>query len=110
MSQDITNYKENLFSRIKKFFIENILRRRNKEIANNIKNKIHFSKDITVIQNEEEKRLRALKKLYDNREIEEEEISDEDIDKLSELYDKEIGELREDTERRKRNIEHIIRT
>ena len=80
-----------------------------KLLANNIKNKIHFSKDITVIQNEEEKRLRALKKLYDNREIEEEEISDEDIDKLSELYDKEIGELREDTERRKRNIEHIIR-
>lgn len=33
----------------------------------------------------------------------------EDIDKLSELYDKEIGELREDTERRKRNIDHIIR-
>ncbi len=56
----------------------------------------------------EEERLRILKQLYDNREIDEEEFSNEDIDKLINMYDKEIEQLRIDTERRKKNIAYIL--
>ena len=57
--------------------------------------------NIRVNENEEEERLKRLKKLYDNRELKEKNISNEDIDKLIKMYDKEIEELRFDTARRK---------
>lgn len=68
-----------------------------------------FLEDIRVSEKEEEKRLRELKKLYDSRQCEEINISDEDLDKLIEMYDREIEELRADTRRRKNNIEQIIK-
>lgn len=64
---------------------------------------------IVMTENREEARLRRLKTSYDNREISEEKISDEDMDKLIQMYDREIEELKKDTEKRKKNIEGIIK-
>lgn len=71
-------------------------------------NKGDFSKDIMVVGNKEEERLIRLKRLYDNREIDEEEFSNEDIDELIKMYEEEIKKLKIDTERRKMNIEYIL--
>ena len=49
-----------------------------------------------------------MKRLYDNKEIDEANISDEDINKLIEMYDMEIATLRDDTERRRKNIAFIL--
>lgn len=69
----------------------------------------NFLENIVIKENEREKRLKKLKYLYDNRKITEEEISDEDMDILIEMYDKEIRELNADTEKRKKHIEQMIK-
>lgn len=46
---------------------------------------------------------------YDNGEIEAEDISDEDIDKIIEMYEKETEELNADTEKRKVHIAHMLK-
>ena len=73
----------------------------------NRENKNEFLKDIIVKENQEEKRLKNLKTLYEAEKIEEGKISNKDIDKLIEMYDKEIEELRNDTERRKKQLNYL---
>ena len=60
-------------------------------------------------EDEEQKRLKMLQLQYDNEEIDEEDISDEDIDKLCKLYEKETDELNADTERRKNHIAQMLK-
>ena len=50
-----------------------------------------------------------LKLQYDNGEIDEEDISEEDIDKLVALYKKETEELNGDTLKRKKHIEKMLK-
>ena len=50
-----------------------------------------------------------LKQQYEQGEIDEEDISDEDIDKLCKLYEKETDELNADTERRKNHIVQMLK-
>ena len=72
-------------------------------------NKENFIKKVQFIEDSEEKRLKNLKAQYDNEEIDEENIADEDIDKLIEMYEKETKELNEDTERRKKHIAKMLK-
>ena len=46
---------------------------------------------------------------YDNGEIDEEDISDEDIDKIIKMYENETEELNADTERRKIHIAQMLK-
>ena len=46
---------------------------------------------------------------YDNGDIDEEDISDEDIDKLVKMYEKETEELNIDTKRRKIHIAQMLK-
>jgi len=112
MNKELANYKENLFSKLKKFFIKFILNKENKKAENkqpeNKTIKKKFYENIMVDQNRPESSLEKLKRLYDNREIDEANISDEDINKLIEMYDREIETLRDDTERRRKNIAFML--
>lgn len=109
MSNDLIKYKETIFSKIKSFIKNITSKEKDKKETENIAYKKDFSEHIVVPENKEEARLRRLKISYDNREISEEKISDEDIDKLLEMYDKEIEALKKDTENIRRNIEGIIK-
>ena len=77
-------------------------------IVNNEKND-SFIKNIQIKENKEELRLLQLKQQYENGEIDEEDMSDEDIDNLCKLYEKEIDELNADTERRKNHIAQMLK-
>lgn len=46
---------------------------------------------------------------YDNGDIKEDDILEEDIDKLIVMYEKEIKELNADTERRRIHISQILK-
>ena len=46
---------------------------------------------------------------YDNGEIGEEDISEEDMDKLIIMYEQETEELNTDTERRKKHIAQMLK-
>ena len=58
---------------------------------------------------EEELRLFQLKREYENGKIDEEDIKEEDIDKLCKMYKKEAEELNADTERRKNHIAQMLK-
>ena len=109
-------YKEDFFTRISNFF-KRIFFKKQKRLAENIeekatynnKSKEVFLKNIQIEQNEEEKRLKKLQLQYDNGEIDEDDISDDDADKLIELYKKETFELNADTEKRKNHIAKMLK-
>lgn len=109
-------YKENIFTKITNFFRkifckekeqaeENILA---KEIEN-IQHKNDFSERIIIQGNLEEKRLKQIQYQYENGEIDEDEISEEDQNKLIEMYEKETEQLNSDTERIKNHISQMLK-
>lgn len=75
----------------------------------NTLDKDSFIENIVIKENEEEKRLKSLQLQYDNGEIDEEEISDDDMKKLIALYKKETEELNADTEKRKIHIAYMLK-
>ena len=109
-------HKENIFTKISNFFKKLFFRKKeviieaiDEETIDRNQNKEFFLENIVIKENEEEKRLETLKVQYDNSEINEEDISDEDINKLIEMYEKETEELNADTERRKKHIRYMLK-
>lgn len=109
MNKELVQYNETIFTKAKRILKSFFKKQENEMILNEVKYKNNFIENITISENEEQKRLKELKKLYDNREIEEENISNEDIDKLIEMYNNEIKELKIDTKIRKNKIERTIK-
>lgn len=131
-------YKENIFTKISQFF-KKIFFRKKKENLNNIDEKLitdkkqneNFAENTVIKENEEirrlkelrlqaeqrlkqlqmqeEIRLKNLKLQYDNGEIDEEDISSEDMDKLTKMYENETEMLNADTERRKNHISQMLK-
>ena len=93
-----------MFSRKKEYITESI----QEESIEHNQHKDYFLKNILIKENEEEQRLKALQLQYDNGEIDEEDISDEDMDKLIEMYEKETEELNKETEKIKVHIEKML--
>lgn len=116
-NNNLIKYKENIFTKIFKFFKEKFNKNKhveesyNKEYishpATNFSNNDCFQ-NYRIIPNSEEIRLKKLQTLYENGEIDEDEISDEDIDKLVHMYEVETNELNMDTERRKNHIAKML--
>ena len=111
----LIEYKENVFTKISIFFKKLFFRKKETHaefideapIYNNPKE--NFIENIAIKENEEEKRLKILQLQYDNGEIDEDDISEEDIDKLIALYKKETEELNKDTLKRKIRIEKMLK-
>ena len=117
-SNKLISYKENIFTKISNFFKKIFLKNKNVDQEENIDNssnnkqdeeKESFLKNIIVIQDEEQKRIQEIKAKYDNEEIDEDDISDEDMDKLIEMYEKETEELNRNTEIRKNHIAQMLK-
>ena len=107
-------YKESIFNKISRFFkkIFNIDRiNEEQSISDNTTNtlqKSEFINNIAIKENEEDKRLKELQLKYENGEIDEDEILDEDMDKLIEMYKKETEKLNLDTKKRKNHISKML--
>lgn len=106
-------YKKSIFRKISDFFKKifskkKVLQKEDIIVVNDKKND-SFIKNIQIKENKEELRLLQLKQQYENGEIDEEDMSDEDIDKLCKLYEKETDELNADTERRKNHIAQMLK-
>lgn len=112
----LIKYKGNIFIKIFEFF-KQIFSRKNisdtenitEKLIKNKGNSINFFENIQIRQNEEEIRLKNLQLQYDNGEIDEEEISEEDMDKLIEMYEKETEELNRETENIKIHISQMLK-
>ncbi len=116
MMNKIIPYKENAFTRLSNFFKKLVFRKK-KETSKSINElpiynnqcKEDFIDNILIKEDEEEKRLKILQWQYDNGEIDEEDISDEDMDKLIEMYQKETEELNSETESIKIHISQMLK-
>lgn len=69
-----------------------------------ISNNTDFFERIIVKQDKEKQRLLKLQQDFSEGKITEEEISEEDIEKLCELYDNQINEIEKSTEEYKNKI------
>lgn len=116
MSKDLIKYKENPFKKIISF-IKNLFNKGKKtekiEETKIITNKntpdIFKLSDEEKIKLAENQRLNNIKLQYDNGLITEDDISDEDFEKIIELYNKEIEQINLDTEQTKKRIENKLK-
>lgn len=105
-------YKNNIFTKIAEFFKKifsrkKILQSKNENISNDIRDS--FIESIQIKKDKEKLRLCKLKQQYDNGEIDEDDIPDEDVEKLVELYEKETDKLKADTEKIKNHIRQMLK-
>lgn len=106
--------ENSIFYKIKSFF-KNLFKKNNNTIDNysvieekdrsekNSNKKDSFLENIKNIENEETKLLKIQKK-YRSGEIKEEELTEEQVKSLCELYDKQIANLRKSNEIRKQKL------
>ena len=105
-------YKNTIINKIFSFFNKIFSRKKilPSEVTNTKENKnSKFIEHIQIEEDQEKLRLIQLKRQYENGEIYEEDISDEDIEKLCDIYEKETNELNADTERRKNHIYQMLK-
>lgn len=104
--------ENSIFYKIKKFFRSLFYKTKPNElinitetttINNNESNKNSFREEIRNIENEETKLLK-LQKQYRSGEIKEEELTEEQVNSLCVLYDKQIENLRKSNETRKQKL------
>lgn len=105
-------YKNNIFIKIAEFFKKlfsrkKILQSKNENISNDIRDS--FIESIQIKKDKENLRLCKLKQQYDNGEIDEDDIPDEDVEKIVELYEKETDKLKADTEKIKNHIRQMLK-
>lgn len=114
-NESLIEYKENIFTKIKNFFFKLFNKNKiekekifseNPEVFD-VKEK-NIREELKVYKNEEKERILNLKKGLDNKEISEEDIEDEDIEALIELYKEETKKLNQDTFIRKNNIQKLL--
>ena len=113
-NNNIIVYNESIFNKILNF-VKKIFRISSKDESKTTFNNINYSfpkeefiNDIVVKENEEKVKLKELQLKYENGEIDEYNISDEDIDKLIEMYKNETEKLNLDTEKRKNHISKML--
>ena len=105
--------ENSIFYKIKQFFrslfyrtnsnVESINVTETTTINNQESNKSSFMDEIRNIENEETKLLK-LQKQYRSGEIKEEELTEEQVNSLCALYDKQIENLRKSNENRKQKL------
>ena len=105
-------YKNNIFIKIAEFFLKlfsrkKILQSKNENISNDTRDS--FIESIQIKKDKEKLRLCRLKQQYDNGEIDEDDIPDEDVEKIVELYEKETEKLKADTEKIKNHIRQMLK-
>ena len=106
-------YKERIFSKITNFFKKLFHIGKKEEQAENVvendNQREEFISRISIKEDDEENRIKRLKLEYENGEISEEDMLEEDMEKLIEIYNNETEKLNEDTERRKMHISEMLK-
>ena len=112
-NKEIIEVKQGIFQKLKQLIKKLFFKKENKIKVNasveKEDKKKNFIENIKNEETEERQRIIALKYQYDNEIIDEEDIYNEDIDKLIELYKEETKLLNEDSEMRRKNIMEMIK-
>ena len=108
--KDLIEKKESFFSKVKNFF-KGLFNKKSKNVTNRTVNSEYdcakentsFKDDIKVVE-DEEKKLLELQKKYRRGEIAENDLTEEQIDALSDLYDRQIEALKKVIEEKEKQI------
>lgn len=105
MSNNLIVHRENIIMKIKKFFL-NLFKKDHlkKEEKPKEESKENFKNEIIIKQNEEELKIIKLQKAYKAGDIREEDMTEEEKEKLIELYKSQNKALREKIEYKKNNL------
>lgn len=100
--------KNSIWSKIRNFFIKEKRENNNSNLKNNNRTKDDMQKEnfieyVKNIENEETKLIK-LQKSYSNGEIKEEDLTEEQVKKLCDLYDKQIEDLEKSNKIRRQRI------
>lgn len=112
----LIEYKNNIWNKISRFFKKIFSKRKQQEqcIDSNLPKNSYLNREddflnrIQIKKSEDEIKIRKLQALYDNGEIDEDELSEDEIEKLIDLYESETEKLNADTERRKVHIQNML--
>ena len=110
MINSMIPYKEGIFNKIYKFFKK--LFRKNVEVKKEIvipKETNSFKERIIIQEDKERKRLLELRDKWENGEVEVDDISEEDIDKIVKIYNEETKKIEEETQIIKQNISRMLK-
>lgn len=99
----IKKFFKNLFNKNKDTIYDNSVIEETNNLVENENKKSSFMDSIKNIENEETKLLK-LQKQYRSGEIKEEELTEEQVNSLCTLYDKQIVDLRKSNEIRKQRL------
>lgn len=108
--KDLIEKKESFFSKVKSFF-KGLFNKKSKNVTNSTvnsecdcaKENTSFKEEIKVVEDEENKLL-ELQKKYRRGEIAENDLTEEQIDALSDLYDRQIEALKKVIEEKEKQI------
>lgn len=121
MNNGLIKYENSIFSKIKNFIFKifRIDKKKSSEVCNdNCSAKENFKQlkkaniflDTQLSDDIREKnRILQLKLLYDKGQLDADELSDEDVDKIVALYEEETEALNKDTKKRLEKIERVIK-
>lgn len=118
-SNQMIEYKQNIFFQIKDFFKRLFFRNKKYQVESEnveinqqeiivLKSNNDFKDSIAFEENAEKQRISNLKMKYDKGELSKEELTIEDMDSLIKLYNDETENLNMDTENRKCNIQKML--
>lgn len=126
-------YKNSVFDKIVRFFKKLFLRKQttfnNIQSAHNMRSNVKYTStnqqtkqaetredvnvkfinSIKIKEDTEEIKIRQIKRMYEAGEIDAEDLSEEDCDKLCDFYKRETEILNADTERRKKHIVQMLK-
>lgn len=96
-------YNNGIIGKVKRLFKNFFFKKKRNKIlllpeATHIAKK-EIKQEIIIPLDKERERIRKIQRKYQNREIEEKDISAEDLDKLKKLYNTQINDLRNKIER-----------
>lgn len=104
MSNNLIVHRENIIMKIKKFFLNLFKKEDIKEEKPKREIKEDLKNEIIIKQNEEELKIIKLQKAYKAGDIREEDMTEEEKEKLIELYKSQNKALREKIEYKKKNL------
>lgn len=112
----LIEYKNNIWNKISRFFKKIFSKRKQQEqcIDSNLPKNSYLNREddflnrIQIKKSEDEIKIRKLQVLYDNGEIDEDELSEDEMEQLIDLYESETENLNADTERRKVHIQNML--
>lgn len=109
-------YKENILVKIRNF-IKRLMGKNkvssdkefneNQSISNITSNV--FFENIQIKDNSEERKIKSLYIQYDNGEIDEDDLSEDDVNKIIKVYEEETEQLNQDTLQRKIHIQNMLK-